>query len=203
MLRWPAASSAQVRNLRVLRQQTGSRLRPVERPARAGRKSARCHRWKSRFGSMTVGQDRASARELRNGRPGTQVHGMSRQNPGLGQGTRHFRPRLRPRTRRRGPEPRFRNCRAANRQGFGPDGEPAGKPDEAQAEDGLRRTKPNPRFWPVPRKSPKRTASPPRLGDTRRGTVGAGGNASPHFILVLLPGPCGDRNRPHEKPDMP
>lgn len=37
------------------------------------------------------------------------------------------------------PEPRFRNCQAANRQGFGPDGEPAGKPKGAQASEGPRR----------------------------------------------------------------
>ena len=88
-----------------------------------------------------VGQDRASARELRNRRdPGFRSMAL----PG---GTEGFGSRIPPDadpkasaggTARAGKQERkFQIRRAANRQGFGPDGEPAGKPERAS---GLRRT---------------------------------------------------------------
>lgn len=86
MREWQASLSAQVS------EPSGSgptgRIRasgsePVRR--RAGLRSTRRHRWSRGFGLGSFGQDRASARELRNGGPRASVHGL----PG--------RPRLRPR----------------------------------------------------------------------------------------------------------
>ena len=84
-------------------------------------------------------------------------------------------PRLRPEEPpRREEERKFQICQAANRQGFGPDGEPAGKPDAASAADGPRRkrTPGAPGSAPRPRNRPARNASPPRLGSTRRDSGG-------------------------------
>jgi hypothetical protein len=97
---------------------------------KAGLRLTRRHRKGRDFGSLSVGQDRVSARELRSG--GTQDFGpwTARQNQGFGRGSCRKRcQRLRPEeTPGQEDELRFRICRAANRQGFGPVGEPAGKP---------------------------------------------------------------------------
>jgi hypothetical protein len=59
-------------------------------PARqkAGLRSARCHRLRRSFGSGGVGQDRASARELRTRQgPRASAHGLARRNQGFGFGS--------------------------------------------------------------------------------------------------------------------
>jgi hypothetical protein len=85
------------------------------------------------------------------------------------------------------PKRRGRGCefpirRAANRQGFGPDGEPAGNPEGGF---GRRRTpeeaaREPPVSAPPTRNRPARDASPPRQG-LRAGKVGAGSDAGPHY----------------------
>ena len=123
-----------------------------------------------------AGQDRASARELRNpAGPRISVHGLSggteasAEDP-AGRGTPASADD--PPRREEGCKSRIR--RAANRQGFGPDGEPAGKPEAASAANGPRRKR-----WPEPpvqaqrpRNRPARNASPPRPGSTRRDSGG-------------------------------
>jgi hypothetical protein len=94
---------------------------------------AHCHRLGRNFGSGGVGQDRASAWELRTRcGPRASAHGYAKAEPGL-------RPRIQPDAISRASvhengngreaEREFQIRRAANRQGFGPDGEPAGKPE--------------------------------------------------------------------------
>jgi hypothetical protein len=99
---------------------------------KAGRKSARCHRGGRDFGPRRVGQDRVSARELRSGRPGTQVHGLSGRAEASAEA---FLPggetELRLRLATGGSRNPGSGSAEANRQGFGPDGEPAGKPKGA------------------------------------------------------------------------
>ena len=152
-------------------------------PAVAGLRSAHCQPVdRGASASRSLGQDRASAGCCETADPGLRLR------------DRQAEPRLRPRIlpdaepRLRPPEPRGREagrksqiCRAANRQGFGPVGEPAGKPEEASASDGPRRKR---RFEPPvrappTRNRPARDASPPRPGSSN-GTVGAGGDAGPH-----------------------
>ena len=94
------------------------------------------------------------------GGPRTQVHGRQAE-PRLRLRIQPFpEPKLRPRVRDWREEGRkFRIRQAANRQGFGPVGEPAGQPDAASAVDGPRRKRRrDPRF----RRRPLETA--------RRGT---------------------------------
>jgi hypothetical protein len=138
-----------------------------------------------------TGQDRASARELRN-----------RRDPELRLMDRQAEPRLRPRIPsfpglRLRPECRKggkRGCefpirRAANRQGFGPVGEPAGKTSKA-APAGERTPEKAARKPPVSapptRNRPALDASPPRQG-SGAGTVGAGSDAGPHYCFWALP----------------
>ena len=118
-----------------VRRDTGS-SDPGPARQKARLRPARCHRLRRTFGSGGVGQDRASARELR-----------TRRDPGLRLMARQAEPRLRPRIppdaisrasvhedadgREEGRE--FRIRRAANRQGFGPDGEPPGDTIRASA----------------------------------------------------------------------
>ncbi len=119
----------------------------------------------------------------------------TRQDPGFRSMACLAEPRLRPRIPpdaelpasaedppKREEGRKFQIRRAANRQGFGPDGEPAGKPEAASPVNGPRRKRRrNPRF----RRRDFETAQrgTPRLpGRVRRdGTVGAGGNAGPHY----------------------
>ena len=184
MFRWQASSSAQVRGLRVPRQTGRNRASACCLSGRSGTKVGALSPVEA---GLRLGDHRAG--------PGFGPGAAKRQTQDASPWTVEAEPRLRPGkpavhgqgfgggTGRRRSEPRFRICRAANRQGFGPDGEPAGKPEGAQAPEGLRRTAPEPPAQVRPRNSPKRTASPPRLGDPRRGTVGAGGNVSPHFLF--------------------
>jgi len=81
-------------------------------------------------------------RELRNpAGTRTSVHGLARRNRGFGSGSCRTRDqRLRPaEPPRREQGLRFQIRRTANRRGFGPVGEPPGKPDWALAPSGLRR----------------------------------------------------------------
>jgi hypothetical protein len=91
-------------------------------------------------------------------------------------------------------EREFRIRRAANRQGFGPDGEPAGNPERASALDGLRRMRgQDPVLVTAPRNRPLRKAC---LGGTgREGTVGPGSNAGPHYCLGLAADPPARHSR--------
>jgi len=183
MFRWQASSSAQVRDLRVPRQTGRNQASACSCPAEAGRKSARCHRWKQGFGSGTIGQDRVSARELRNGRPRTQVHGLSRQSPGFGQGNLPFTAKASAEARDGGDRNLgFGSAVRRTARASALTGSQRGNPKERKLpkDSGER---PEPPAQVRPRNSPKRTASPPRLGDPRRGTVGAGGNVSPHFLF--------------------
>ena len=110
---------------------------------------------------------------------------------GFGRGSRRTRNRrLRPRNRRwREAGREFRIRRAANRQGFGPDGEPAGKPE---CGFGSGRTPEEAAPGPPVQARHLETAQRgmPRLPGrfTREGTVGAGGNAGPHYCLRALSG---------------
>jgi hypothetical protein len=104
---------------------------PARRKARL--RPARRHRRRRSFGSLSFGQDRKlrlSGAAKRQG-PRTSVDGPARRNQGFGPGSRGKRnQRLRPEEPpRREDGLRSRICQAANRQGFGPDGEPAGKLD--------------------------------------------------------------------------
>jgi hypothetical protein len=93
-------------------------------------------------------------------------------DPGLRLMDRQAEPRLRPRIlpdagprlrlsglQRREAGRKFQICRAANRQGFGPVGEPAGKPEGASASDGPRRKR---RFEPPVRSAAN--SKPPSAG---------------------------------------
>jgi hypothetical protein len=87
MRKWQASLSAQrFSNLRVRNRQAGTGFGPAPARQKAGRKSARCHRRGKGFGPLCVGQDRASARELRTGRPRAQVHGLPGRPRGFGRG---------------------------------------------------------------------------------------------------------------------
>jgi len=139
-----ASSSAQVPGPSGTEPKQTGRRTSVQIPVRrkAGRKSARCHRRRQGFGPEPSGRTELRPGSCETGRPRMQVHGL----PGRPEASAKGKPAG---TRNRcfgggsaGQQdlgPRFRNCQAANRQGFGPDGEPAGKPEGAQAPEGPRR----------------------------------------------------------------
>lgn len=82
-------------------------------------------------------------------------------------------------------EREFRHRRAANRQGFGPVGEPPGTPGGFRPRRTPEDAGPGPVLVTAPRKSPSRKAC---FGGTgREGTVGPGSNAGPHYCLDLSP----------------
>ena len=114
---------------------------PVRRKARL--RPARRYRRGRSFGFLFAGQDRGfgpGSCETRQG-PRISVHGLVRRNRSFGFGSCRTRDqRLRPaEPPRREQGLRFQIRRTANRRGFGPDGEPPGKPDWASAPSGLRR----------------------------------------------------------------
>jgi hypothetical protein len=63
-------------------------------------------------------------------------------------------------------------------------GSPRGNRKERKLRKDSGGSVPEPRLRSAPRNRPARTASPPRPGVTRDGTVGAGGDASPHYFVV-------------------
>jgi hypothetical protein len=106
------------------------------------------------------------------GRTGLRPGGCETGGPRISVYGRQAEPRLRPRIlpdavprlRLSGPQGReagrkFQICRAANRQGFGPVGEPAGKPEGVSASDGPRRKR---RFEPPVRSAAN--SKPPSAG---------------------------------------
>jgi len=188
-----ASSSAQVPGPSGTEPKQTGRRTSVQIPVRrkAGRKSARCHRRRQGFGPEPSGRTELRPGSCETGRPRMQVHGL----PGRPEASAKGKPAG---TRNRcfgggsaGQQdlgPRFRNCQAANRQGFGPDGEPAGKPKGAQALEGPRRIADRaPGSAHETRNRPSGLPRLPGLVSNRYGTVGAGGNVSPHFCWA--PGP--------------
>lgn len=131
---------------------------------------------------------------------------------GFGRWTCQAEPRLRPRIAS-AIAPRLRRrcgddgnggrespiCQAANRQGFGPDGEPAGNPEGARSPEGLREAA----VWTpgsgMVSKPPSRTASPPRLGAHLRRDSGGRRQRRPPLLSGALssdPVSARHRNRP-------
>jgi hypothetical protein len=156
-------------------------------PARrkAGLRSLRRHRRGKRFGADLSGRTGLRPGSCETGGPRTSVHG------------RQAEPRLRPRhpaingTKASAAGPRWgeegREFQTAERRTARASalvGEPAGKPAPALAGKGPRRKRRRepPVYGAATRNRPARDASPPRLG-SGKGTVGAGGDAGPHYCL--------------------
>jgi hypothetical protein len=154
-------------------------------PARrkAGLRSARRHRRGRSFGSGIAGQDRVSARELRNRRTqdlgpwtpgGTEASAedsaafgtrASAEDPGWREAGREFQIRQRRTVRASA----LSGSQRGNRMRLRPPKDPGGS--------GAR----TPGSGAATRNRPERDASPPRLG-SGNGTVGAGGNVGPHYL---------------------
>jgi hypothetical protein len=144
---------------------------------------ARRRRRGQRFGAGLVGQDRVSARLCATATR-ISVHGRQaepRLRPRIPPSTG---PKLRPRNRDGGKRDASSEPPTANRQGFGPG---RGARGETGSGFGRKRTPEERRREPpvrgaATRNRPTRDALPPRPGSSN-GTVGAGGNAGPHYLF--------------------
>jgi len=162
--RWRACPSAEAKAAGFVKRPSVSQLPSGRRETVSGGEDLRVQHPAGR--KRDLGQRAATG-----GTPGFGPR-ILRAGPGFGPGAakpadlglrlmaRQAEPRLRPRIlpdaepglrlsapRRREAGRKFQICRAANRQGFGPVGEPAGKPEGASALDGPRRKRrPSPRF---------------------------------------------------------
>ena len=174
-----------VSNLRVRGQEAGTDFGPSPVRRKAGSSDRRAaNRRRGGFGPGSVGQDRVSARELRSGRPRTQVHGL----PGRPEASAQGVPakggtglRLRIRRRRGGGTPVPHLPRRTAR---------------ASALTGSRRgNRKGRKLWKDPGRSAARAPGSgvaskqpsglprlPGLVSNRDGTVGAGGDVSPHYF---------------------
>ena len=140
-----------------------------------------------RFGAGLVGQDRVSARLCETANPGFRSMD-ARRNRGFGPGSRHHRNQSFGRgTAMGGRGTRVPNRRTANRQGFGP-----GRGARGETGSGFGRKRTPEERAPGTPGSRRPYSKPPDAGRLasqarfRQGTVGAGGNAGPHYCLCLL-----------------